>query len=61
MITPGSNYRNLQIKIFPIKLLDSLVGHSSANHKRETIAWSKRRKVCAERLAIFLGCTIVPV
>ena len=54
MITPGSDYRNRQNKLFVINNLDNLVRHSSANHKRETIAWSKRRQACAERLAIFL-------
>jgi len=31
-----------------------LMRHSSSNHKRETIAWSKRRQGSAERLLIFL-------
>ena len=40
--------------LFPINLLDLLIRHGSANHKRETIAYSKRRACAAERLAIFL-------
>jgi len=36
-----------------VNLLDLLVRHSSANHKRETIAFSKRRQSAAERLWIF--------
>lgn len=40
--------------LFPINLLDLLIRHGSANHKRETIAYSKRRASGAQRLAIFL-------
>ena len=40
--------------LFPVNLLDLLIRHSSANHKRETIAFSKRRQAAAERLAILL-------
>jgi hypothetical protein len=40
--------------LFAINLLDLLIRHGSANHKRETIAYSKRRACAAERLAIFL-------
>ncbi len=35
-------------------MLDLIIRHSSSNHKRETIAWSKRRQSSAERLGIFL-------
>lgn len=37
-----------------VNYLDSWLRHSSANHKRETIAWSKRRQRALERLAIVL-------
>ena len=40
--------------LFPINLLDLLFRHSGANHKRETIAFSKRRQSAFERLGIFL-------
>jgi len=40
--------------LFPINLLDLLIRHSGANHKRETIAFSKRRQSAAERLAVLL-------
>jgi len=40
--------------LFPINLLDLLIRHSGANHKRETIAFSKRRQSAAERLWVFL-------
>ena len=53
-ITPGKAHRNWRNKLAVVNNLDSLVRHSSANHKRETIAWSKRRQSAAERFAIFL-------
>ncbi len=53
-ITPGSQHRDRRNNLWPINLLDFLIRHSSANHKRETIAWSKRRQSSAERLAILL-------
>ena len=40
--------------LFPVNLLDLLIRHSGANHKRETIAFSKRRQGASERLWIFL-------
>ena len=40
--------------LFPINLLDLLIRHCGANHKRETIAASKRRQSAAERLWVFL-------
>ena len=39
--------------LFPVNLLDLLIRHDSANHKRETIAYSKRRQSAVERLAVF--------
>jgi transposase-like protein len=39
--------------LFPVNLADLLIRHSSANHKRETIAFSKRRQSAAERLYVF--------
>jgi hypothetical protein len=41
--------------LFAINLLDLLIRHSGANHKRETIAFSKRRQGAAERLWVFLA------
>jgi hypothetical protein len=43
-----------QNPLFPINLLDLLVRHNGANHKRETIAFSKRRASAAYRLFHFL-------
>jgi transposase-like protein len=40
--------------LFAVNLLDLLIRHSGANHKRETIAFSKRRSSAIERLAVFL-------
>jgi transposase-like protein len=40
--------------LFAINLLDLLIRHSEANHKRETIAFSKRRQSAVERLALLL-------
>jgi len=40
--------------LFPVNLADLLIRHSSANHKRETIAFSKRRQSAAYRMAIWL-------
>jgi transposase-like protein len=41
-------------RLFAINLLHLLIRHGGANHKRETIAFSKRRQSAAERLWIFL-------
>lgn len=40
--------------LFPLNLLDLLLRHSGANHKRETIAFSKRRQSAIERMWLFL-------
>ncbi len=45
--------RNPQNPLFPVNLLDLLIRHSGANHKRETIAFSKRRQSAIERLWVF--------
>ena len=53
-ITPGRAHRDKRNSLWEVNLLDLLIRHSNANHKRETIAWSKRRQASAERLAILL-------
>jgi transposase-like protein len=53
-VTPGRAARTPQNPLFPVNLLDLLLRHSSANHKRETLAFSKRRQSAAERIALFL-------
>jgi transposase-like protein len=40
--------------LFSVNLLDLLLRHSGANHKRETIAFSKRRASAFERMGVFL-------
>jgi transposase-like protein len=46
--------RTVRNPLFPINLLDLLIRHGGANHKRETIAFSKRRQSAADRLWILL-------
>jgi transposase-like protein len=53
-VTSSRERRDAGNPLFEINLLDMLVRHSQANHRRETIAWSKRRQGSADRLAIFL-------
>jgi len=53
-VTSSRAYRDRSNKLWEVNLLDLLIRHSGANHRRETIAWSKRRVASAERLAIFL-------
>ncbi|MFH1844181.1 MAG: hypothetical protein ABIF77_13320 [bacterium] len=48
----STEHRNPGNPLFEVNLLDLLIRHSQANHRRETIAWSKRRQSSAERLAI---------
>jgi len=40
--------------LFPVNLADLLLRHDSANHKRETIAFSKRRQGALYRAAIWV-------
>ena len=53
-ITSSKAHRNMNNPLWEANLLDLIIRHSNANHKRETIAWSKRRQASAERLAIVL-------
>ena len=41
--------------LFAINLIDGLIRHSSANHKRESIAFSKKRESAIHRLWLFLA------
>jgi hypothetical protein len=54
VVTPGRALRTPHNPLFPVNLLDLLIRHSSANHKRETIAFSKRRQSAIERLWILV-------
>jgi transposase-like protein len=53
-VIPSTAPRTPRNPLFAANLLDLLIRHSSANHKRETIAFSKRRQSAAERLATLL-------
>jgi hypothetical protein len=53
-VTPSRERRDADNPLFEINLLDMLIRHSQANHRRETIAASKRRQGSADRLAVFL-------
>jgi transposase-like protein len=51
-VTASTLPRTPRNPLFPVNLFDLLIRHSSANHKRETIAFSKRRQSALYRLAI---------
>jgi hypothetical protein len=51
--TPGRAARTPNNPLFPVNLADLLLRHGGANHKRETIAFSKRRQGALQRLAVF--------
>jgi len=51
--TSSKRKRDRTNELFEINSLDTFIRHSSANHRRETIAWSKRRQASAERLTVF--------
>jgi transposase-like protein len=53
-VTSSRVPRTTRNPLFPVNLADLLLRHSSANHKRETIAFSKRRQSAAERLWIWV-------
>jgi transposase-like protein len=46
--------RTTRNPLFPANLADLLLRHSGSNHKRETIAFSKRRQGAMYRMAIFV-------
>jgi len=53
-VTSSRAARTPQNPLFPVNLCDLLIRHSQANHKRETIAFSKRRACAAYRLWVFV-------
>ena len=53
-VTSSRQRRDRRNELWEVNLLDLLIRHCGANHKRETIAWSKRRQASGERLAVFL-------
>lgn len=52
--TSSKKSRTTRNPLFPVNLADLLLRHSSANHKRETIAFSKRRQGAMYRAAIWV-------
>ncbi len=53
-VVHSDDYRDRHNLLYEINLLDLLIRHGQANHKRETIAWAKRRQGAAMRLMVFL-------
>ncbi len=51
-VTPSKQARTSRNPLFPVNRADLWLRHSGANHKRETIAFSKRRASVVERCAI---------
>ena len=54
VVTSGKAPRDRWNRLYEMNLLDLLIRHAAAEHKRETIAYAKRRNCAAWRLAIFL-------
>jgi len=52
-VTSSRRSRTPANPLFPVNRMDLLLRHGGANHKRETIAFSKRRQGAMERVAIF--------
>jgi hypothetical protein len=52
-ITSSTQRRDQRNPLWEVNLLDLMIRHSTAAHKRETIAWAKRRQASAEKLTIF--------
>jgi hypothetical protein len=51
-VTSSKARRTSKNPLFPVNLTDLRLRHGSANHRRETIAFSKRRQCAMERMAI---------
>ncbi|HKW14530.1 MAG TPA: hypothetical protein VJS69_08600 [Candidatus Krumholzibacteria bacterium] len=52
-VTSSMRRRDQHNPLWEVNLLDMMIRHSTAAHKRETIAWAKRRQASIEKLAIF--------
>ncbi|HXV13582.1 MAG TPA: hypothetical protein VEC56_05195, partial [Candidatus Krumholzibacteria bacterium] len=52
-ITSSKERRDQRNPLWEVNLLDLMIRHSTAAHKRETIAWAKRRQASIEKLTIF--------
>jgi len=53
--TPSVAARTAGNPLFPVNLMDLLLRHNSANHKREGIAFSKRHQGVIERAALLVA------
>ncbi len=51
-MTSSKDHRDKRNPLWEVNLLDLLIRHGTAAHKRETVAWAKRRQALAERLCI---------
>jgi transposase-like protein len=54
-MTPSVEARTAGNPLFPVNLMDLLLRHHSANHKREGIAFSKRHQAVIERAALLVA------
>ena len=52
-VTSSRQRRDAHNPLWEVNLLDLMIRHSTAAHKRETIAWAKRRQASIEKLIIF--------
>jgi len=52
-ITSSKQRRDERNPLWEVNVLDLMIRHSTAAHKRETIAWAKRRQASIEKLSIF--------
>jgi len=52
-VTSSTQRRDQRNPLWEVNLLDLMIRHSTAAHKRETIAWAKRRQASIEKLTIF--------
>jgi transposase-like protein len=52
-ITSSTRRRDRGNPLFEVNSLDMFIRHSTGAHKRETIAWARRRQAAIEKLAIF--------
>jgi hypothetical protein len=52
-ITSSKERRDEHNPLWEVNVLDLVIRHSTAAHKRETIAWAKRRQASIEKLSIF--------
>ncbi|MFO7652256.1 MAG: hypothetical protein R6X25_00365, partial [Candidatus Krumholzibacteriia bacterium] len=54
VVTNSKVHRDHWNRLYEMNLMDLLIRHAQADHKRQTIAYSKRRNCGVWRLAIFL-------